>query len=205
MPSLRDEITNTIKRLAASRKPPSVAAPDLDETTLATDPRIGHHFGNYRILKRLGAGGMGHVYLAIDTRLGRHAALKFLSPKLKANPEMLARLQQEARTASSLNHPNILTIYDIDEAGGEPFIASEFVEGVTLRQLLERSTLDPSQSLDIVTQIASALKPAHEAGIIHRDLKPGNVMLRPDGLVKVIDFGLAKFTSQGHVAPATNR
>ncbi len=197
MPSLRDEISNTIERLrgrAAKKR-------QAEETVLATDPREGRHYGNYRILRRLGVGGMGHVYLAIDTHLGRHAALKFLSPKLKSNPEMLARLHQEARTASSLNHPNILTIYDISEADGEPFIASEFVDGVTLRQALERGAIDPRAALDIAIQIASALKPAHEAGITHRDLKPGNVMLRPDGLVKVIDFGLAKFTAQGLTAP----
>lgn len=198
MPSLRDEITNTIRRLRG-RTP--AGKPDLDETVVASDPRELRDYGNYRILRRLGVGGMGHVYLAIDTHLGRHAALKFLSPKLKSNPEMLARLQQEARTASSLNHPNILTIYDISEAEGEPFIASEFVDGVTLRQALERGAVDPASALEIAIQIASALIPAHEAGVIHRDLKPGNVMLRPDGLVKVIDFGLAKFTARGHVAP----
>jgi Tol biopolymer transport system component len=196
MSRLRDEITNTIRRLSGRAE-----AKSLDETVVATDVREGRQYGSYRILRRLGTGGMGHVYLALDTRLGRHAALKFLSPKLKSNLEMLARLRQEARTASSLNHPNILTIYDIDEADGEPFIASEFVEGITLRQALESGGLGPVSPIDIAVQIASALKPAHEAGVIHRDLKPSNVMLRPDGLVKVIDFGLAKFTVQGHVAP----
>ena len=203
MASLRDEITKTIRRLSSrsTQADKPLGRQSGDTTVLATDPREGRHFGAYRILRRLGIGGMGHVYLAQDTRLGRHAALKFLSPKLKSNPEMMARLQQEARTASSLNHPNILTIYDIDEAEGEPFIASEFVDGVTLRQVLERGPMAAATALDLAIQIASALKPAHEAGVIHRDLKPGNVMLRPDGLVKVIDFGLAKFTAQGHIAP----
>jgi Tol biopolymer transport system component len=198
MPGLRAEITNTIRRL--SRR--SGRLRELDETVVATDLREGRHYGNYRVLRRLGAGGMGHVYLAIDTRLGRHAALKFLSPKLKSDPETLLRLQQEARTASSLNHPNILTIYDIDEAEGEPFIASEFIDGYTLRQALEYGPLTAGSALDYAVQVAAALKAAHEAGVIHRDLKPGNVMLRPDGLVKVIDFGLAKFTPQGHMSPS---
>jgi Tol biopolymer transport system component/predicted Ser/Thr protein kinase len=202
MPGLRDEITKTFRRLSGRAQKQS--APDsrsLEETVVATDLREGRQYGTYKILRRLGSGGMGHVYLAIDTRLGRHAALKFLSPKLKSDPEMLARLQQEARTASSLNHPNILTIYDIDEAAGEPFIASEFVDGYTLRQALERGLLDRATILDLTVQIASALRAAHEAGVVHRDLKPGNIMVRPDGLVKLIDFGLAKFTPQGHFAP----
>ena len=202
MPGLRDEITNTFRRLSGrAQKQSAPDARSLEETVVATDLREGRQYGTYKVLRRLGTGGMGHVYLAIDTRLGRHAALKFLSPKLKSDPEMLARLQQEARTASSLNHPNILTIYDIDEAAGEPFIASEFVDGFTLRQALERRLLEPTAALDLTVQIVSALKAAHEAGVVHRDLKPGNVMVRPDGLVKVIDFGLAKFAPQGQFAP----
>jgi serine/threonine protein kinase len=145
---------------------------------------------------------MGQVYLAIDTRLGRHAALKFLSPSLSSGPEMLQRLQQEARAASSLNHPNILTIYDIGDAGGEHFIASEFVEGSTLRTALERQLIDLPAAIEIATQVASALAAAHAAGVIHRDLKPSNIMIRPDGLVKVIDFGLAKIASENPTEPS---
>jgi serine/threonine protein kinase len=200
MPGLRADITRTFRKLTGRED--SNPDPALVETTLATDPRHGLQYGNYKILRRLGAGGMGHVYLALDTRLGRHAALKFLSPRLKDDPEMLARLQQEARTASSLNHPNILTIYDIAEAAGEPFIASEFVEGTTLRHALERNLVEPAAAVDIALQVTSALIAAHDAGIVHRDLKPANIMLRPDGLVKVIDFGLAKFAAGGYMPPS---
>jgi eukaryotic-like serine/threonine-protein kinase len=190
MPSLREGITKTFRRL--SRRTPSSSDPAIDDTLLATDPRQGKQYGSYRILRRLGAGGMGHVYLALDTRLGRHAALKFLSFELTADSSLFARLEQEARTASSLNHPNILTIYDIGQAHGEHYIASEFVDGVTLRAALDRRLVEPSNAIEIAMQIASALISAHAAGVVHRDLKPGNIMLRPDGFVKVIDFGLAK-------------
>jgi serine/threonine protein kinase/dipeptidyl aminopeptidase/acylaminoacyl peptidase len=135
---------------------------------------------------------MGQVYLALDNRLGRYAALKFLPAQLAADDAMLHRLQQEARAASALNHPNIVTIYEVAEAGGEYFIASEYIEGQTLRSLLANGALESSRAIEIATQIAAALTAAHAAGIVHRDLKPGNVMIRPDGYVKVIDFGLAK-------------
>lgn len=137
---------------------------------------------------------MGQVYLALDTRLGRHAALKFLSSQFTSDPSMLKRLQEEARTASALNHPNILTIYDIAELDGEHFIASEYVDGITLRAALEKGSVPPHVALDVVTQVASALVAAHEAGVVHRDLKPANIMIRSDGFVKIIDFGLAKLT-----------
>ena len=204
MPSLRSEITTAFRRLSGRPINPASQPqldPSLAETVVASDPRHGRTYNTYRVLRRLGAGGMGSVYLALDTKLGRHAALKFLSPRLKADSEMLARLQQEARAASSLNHPNILTIYDISEADGEPFIASEFVEGTTLRHALQRNLVEAAAALDIARQIASALVPAHAAGIVHRDLKPANIMLRPDGFVKVIDFGLAKFVADGYIAP----
>ena len=197
MPSLRKGITKTFRRL--SRRIPASSAPALEDTLLATDPRQGKQYGSYRILRRLGAGGMGHVYLALDTRLGRHAALKFLTPDLTADPSSFLRLQQEARTASSLNHPNILTIYDIGEDHGEHFIASEFVDGVTLRAALDRRLIEPTNAIEIAAQVASALIAAHAAGVVHRDLKSGNIMLRPDGFVKVIDFGLAKLDA-GHPA-----
>ena len=186
MSGLREEIT---KRFLRARHTSLSAS---DETSVPTDPREGRQFGAYRILRRLGSGGMGHVYLALDTRLGRHVALKFLPPDLLSDPEMLNRLQQEARTASALNHPNILTIYEIGEFAGEPFIAGEFIEGITLKLAIRRQTIDPEMAIRIAVQIASALGAAHAAGIIHRDLKPANVMLRPDGYIKIIDFGLAK-------------
>ncbi len=191
MPSLRQEITKTFRRFSR-RDDSSRPGRDSAETIVRPDPREGQQLGAYRILKRLGTGGMGHVYLALDTRLGRHVALKFLSPELVADPAMLHHLEQEARTASALNHPNILTIYEIGASGQDHFIASEFVDGATLRNTLQRWEIDPGTAIDIATQIASALTAAHAAGIVHRDLKPGNMIIRPDGLVKVIDFGLAK-------------
>lgn len=135
---------------------------------------------------------MGDVYLATDMRLGRQVALKFLPAELTSEEEMLHRFQEEARTASALNHPNILTIYDIGEIEGDHFIASEYIDGVTLRTALNRGVIDTARAVDIATQVVSALAQAHSAGVVHRDLKPGNIMIRQDGYVKVIDFGLAK-------------
>jgi serine/threonine protein kinase/Tol biopolymer transport system component len=164
---------------------------------------VAEQFGPYRILKLLGAGAMGEVYLALDTRLGRQVALKFLPLHLTSNEATLHRFQQEARTASALNNPNILTIYEVGQIGGEFFIASEYIDGVTLRTALQRGSVDLATALEIATQVASALVAAHSAGVIHRDLKPGNIMIRPDGYVKVIDFGLAKLTqASGHNSPA---
>jgi Tol biopolymer transport system component len=135
---------------------------------------------------------MGQIYLALDTRLGRQVALKFLPAELISDEISLLRLKQEACAASALNHPNILTIYDIGECEGEHFIASEFIDGVTLRSAMERNRVSTELAIDVATQVASALAAAHAAGVVHRDLKPTNIMLRPDGYVKVIDFGLAK-------------
>ncbi|MFL6276418.1 MAG: protein kinase domain-containing protein [Blastocatellia bacterium] len=148
----------------------------------------------YRILRKLGAGGMGEVYLAEDTRLDRRVALKLLPEAFTQDEERLRRFAQEAKAASALNHPNILTIHDIGEDGQIHFIATEHVEGETLRDHLRRAPLTITEALDIAAQIAGALAAAHQAGIIHRDIKPENVMLRPDGIVKVLDFGLAKLT-----------
>ena len=139
---------------------------------------------------------MGVVYLAEDTKLGRQVALKVLPPDLTDNPESLQRFEREARAASSLTHPNILTIYEIGEADGAHFIATEFIEGESLRQRIRRGPMDLPEVLDIGIQIASALAAAHETGIVHRDIKPENIMLRKDRLVKVLDFGLAKLVKQ---------
>jgi TolB-like protein len=148
--------------------------------------------GRYRVLSLVGVGGMGRVYLAEDAELGRRVALKLLPEHLTHDAEQARRFRQEARAASALNHPNILTVHDITEADGISVIASEYIEGETLRERLSRGPVPPTEALDISAQIASALRSAHEAGIVHRDVKPENVMLRPDGYVKVLDFGIAK-------------
>ncbi|MBV8855410.1 MAG: protein kinase [Acidobacteria bacterium] len=154
---------------------------------------VGHTLaGRYRVLSLLGAGGMGRVYLAEDAELGRRVALKFLPEHLTHDAEQARRFRQEARAASALNHPNIITVYGVEEAAGTSVMASEYIEGETLRERISRGALPPSEALDIAAQIASALRAAHEAGIVHRDVKPENVMLRPDGYVKVLDFGIAK-------------
>jgi serine/threonine protein kinase len=149
----------------------------------------GEMIGDYRLIRELGRGGMGAVYLAYDTRLGRHAALKFL-PSRFHSPERVLRLEREAKSASALNHPHILTIYDFGQQNGRDFIASEFVEGRTLRDHIGSNDLTLNQILEVAIQVASALGTAHTAGIIHRDIKPENIMLRPDGYAKVLDFGL---------------
>ncbi|HEV2803038.1 MAG TPA: protein kinase [Pyrinomonadaceae bacterium] len=150
----------------------------------------------YRVLSLLGEGGMGRVYLAEDAQLGRRVALKLLPARLTHDGDQERRFRQEARAASALNHPNIITVYDVGHEGGSSVIASEYVEGETLRARISRGPLSPAEALDIAAQIASALRAAHEAGIVHRDVKPENVMLRPDGYVKVLDFGIAKLASR---------
>jgi len=153
-------------------------------------------FSHYRILSRIGAGGMGEVWLARDNNLDRNVALKFLPVQFTSDKDRLQRFIREAKAASALNHPNIITIHEIGEAdsaeGRTHFIATEFIEGRTLRQLLANEELTLKTALDIAIQVAAALDAAHHAGIVHRDIKPENIMVRPDGLVKVLDFGLAK-------------
>ena len=158
----------------------------------ASDRRISH----YRILKKLGEGGMGQVYLAEDLNLGRQVAIKVLSHELTDNPDHLRRFEREARAASALNHPNILTVYEIGEADGAHFIATEFIEGESLSQRMHRGPIELAEVLDIGIQIASALAAAHEAKIVHRDIKRDNIMVREDHLVKVLDFGLAKVVQE---------
>lgn len=156
----------------------------------------GATLSRYRIIGKIGAGGMGEVYRAQDTELGRPVALKFLSGELELHQSRLKRFIQEAKAASALNHPNILTVYEIGRAEDATFIATEFVDGVTLRHRMLLERLKLIDVLDIATQIASALVAAHAAGIVHRDLKPENVMVRKDGIVKLLDFGLAKLTER---------
>jgi serine/threonine-protein kinase len=162
--------------------------------------RPGTRISHYKIVSPLGAGGMGEVYLAEDTKLGRHVALKLLPREHTQNEERLRRFKQEAKAASSLNHPNILTIHEVGEADNQHFIVTELIEGETLRALLKRvGNLKTDEALELAVQVASALATAHDAGIVHRDIKPENIMLRRDLIVKVLDFGLAKLAEQ--VAP----
>src|SRR5712692_6316427 len=160
---------------------------------------VGRTISHYQILEQLGEGGMGVVYKAKDTHLDRFVAIKVLPPEKVTDPERKRRFTQEAKAASALNHPNIITIHDIDEADGVHFIAMEFVAGKTLNALIPRHGMRLSEVLKYAIQIADALAKAHAAGIIHRDLKPGNIMVTEQGLVKVLDFGLAKLTE---TAPA---
>src|SRR5262249_38398223 len=170
-----------------------------DQPALEAGDSIGH----YQVVSLLGLGGMGQVYLAEDAKLGRKVALKLLPTSYTRDESRLRRFQQEARAASALNHPNILTIHELGEVNGEQFIATEFVEGETLRERLSRAPLNLAESLDVAVQIAGALAAAHKAGIVHRDIKPENIMLRHDGYVKVLDFGLAKLTEQPEPATQT--
>ena len=157
---------------------------------------VGKLIGHYRIESLIGVGGMGEVYLARDERLGRKAALKLLPDNLTIDEAQLSRFKNEARSASALNHPNILTVYEIGAEGDRQFIAMEFIEGVTLRASITCGRINPHAALEIAVQVASALAAAHQAGVVHRDIKPENIMLRPDGYVKVLDFGIAKLTEQ---------
>src|SRR5262245_45359195 len=174
----------------------AVAVEAATEMLERSDPIIGKQIGHYSVTRSLGQGGMGEVFLAQDTTLGRNVALKLLRSDLTQNEERVRRFRHEARAASALNHPNILTIHEIGQDGPLHFIATEYVEGETLRQHMAASQRTFAQSLDIAIQVASALAAAHQAGIIHRDIKPENVMLRIDGYVKVLDFGLAKLAEQ---------
>ena len=156
------------------------------------DQKIGCAIGPYKIIERLGAGGMGEVYLAADARLERLVALKILPTYFASDDTRLRRFQREARAASGLNHPNILTIHEVGESDGVYFIATEFIDGQTIRELVRNQKLSLEEVLDIAAQVASALSAAHAAGIVHRDIKPENIMQRTDGLVKILDFGIAK-------------
>lgn len=198
-----DQLRSEVESLIASHeesgsfidKPAFVAAASFLANEKA-ELRAGQTIASYEVISFLSRGGMGEVYLAEDKRLGRKVALKLLPASFTTDADRLRRFEQEARAASALNHPNIITIYEIRQAAGSHVIATEFVEGETLRLRLSRSALTLSETLNIAIQIADALSAAHKAGIIHRDIKPENIMLRPDGYVKVLDFGLAKLSEE---------
>src|SRR5262245_11512371 len=194
-PSLRVEIESLI---AAHDQPGAfldIPAFELAATDSAGDQAnqlLGASLGRYQVLEFLGRGGMGEVYKAKDTTLGREVAIKVLPSDFSIDRDRLRRFEQEARAASALNHPNIITIHEFGQEDGVHFIVSEFIEGETLRGRIAGERMNSSEIPEIAIQITGALNAAHEAGIVHRDIKPENVMVRPDGLVKVLDFGLAK-------------
>jgi serine/threonine protein kinase len=198
--SLRKEVESLIAAHNQTKdlieQPLLNAAAQLFTSSSRLELTEGTLISHYKILRHLSTGGMGVVYLAQDTELGRNVALKLLPAKFTEDDERIRRFQQEARAASALNHPNILTVYEMGQANNIQFIATEFVEGETLRQKIARGRLPINETLEIGIQIVSALVAAHEAGIVHRDIKPENVMVRRDHLVKVLDFGLAKLTEQ---------
>jgi eukaryotic-like serine/threonine-protein kinase len=200
---LREEAERLIA--AHERKSSFIEPPVLAESVELRDDNLesllGRYIGPYHVINQLGRGGMGEVYLAEDIRLGRKIALKMLPAAFTQNPDRVSRFEREAKAASALNHPNILTIYEIGQLEGVHFIATEFVEGVTLRQRMNDAKMTFAETLEIAPQVATALAAAHGAGIVHRDVKPENVMVRPDGLVKVLDFGLAKLV--GSLIPAS--
>jgi serine/threonine protein kinase/Tfp pilus assembly protein PilF len=169
------------------------------------DLLIGQTFGHYKINKSIGTGGMGEVYLAADVTAGRKAALKLLPLRFTGDTERLNRFQQEAHAVVALNHPNILTVYEIGEDHSTHYIASELIEGETLRQRLLSGQMEVSEAVDVAIQVASALLAAHEAEIVHRDIKPENIMLRPDGYVKVLDFGIAKLAESAFSEATVDR
>lgn len=160
----------------------------------------GSEFGHYRIVSKIGAGGMGEIYLAQDIKLDRKVALKILPPEFAEDKDRMSRFVREAKSASALNHPNIITIHEIGESDGTHFIATEFIDGKTLTEYAKSNSHNYKSVLEIAIQVASALDEAHHAGIVHRDIKPDNVMIRPNGLVKILDFGIAKLTEKQNAA-----
>lgn len=174
--------------------PDALAAAMFSEREKQAD-LTGRKISHYQIEKLLGAGGMGEVYLAEDTKLRRKIALKLLPPQFETDPDRKKRFEKEARAVSALNHPNIITIYEIEEAENVSFMATEFIDGQTLRERIDENPLTWQESVKIAVQIAGALESTHSVGIIHRDVKPANIMIRRDGIVKVLDFGLAKLTA----------
>jgi eukaryotic-like serine/threonine-protein kinase len=203
--SLFEEVRSLIESDDEARTFLEASPADDAARFLAADKTVSlapERLGAYRILGPIGSGGMGEVYLAQDTRLGRKAAVKVLPASFAADKNRVQRFKQEARAASALNHPNILTIYEIGEQDSILFIASEFIDGRTLRSRIREGDLNIVEALDIAIQAASALAAAHEAGIVHRDIKPENIMARTDGYVKILDFGLAKLIEKE--APGSN-
>ena len=196
-PSLRSEIESLILSHDQTGDSNQATVGGATASMLAEDQRgsfIGKNIGLYKVICHIGKGGMGDVFLAHDPSLDRHVALKLLPAEFAQDKDRLRRFKQEAHAASALNHPNILTIHEVGQIDSLNFIVAEFIEGETLRTHMHGERLIVHEALDVAIQIASALVAAHKAGIVHRDIKPENIMLREDGIVKVLDFGLAKLT-----------
>src|SRR5687767_2183340 len=194
-PALRSEVDALIDSHArAGEFIESPAYAVMADSLAGNDLIPGHAIGPYEIVNRLAAGGMGDIYLAEDTRLGRKVVLKALPTAFTKDAERVRRFQLEARAASALNHPNIVTVYEIGQMDHLHYSAIEYIDGETLRQLLTNGPLKISEALQIAIKVANALVAAHEAGIVHRDIKPENIMVRADRIVKVLDFGVAKLT-----------
>ena len=197
--SLRLEVASLIAQHEQADSFIETPASDVAAELLSTHrPTFepGHQIQNYRIVSQIGSGGMGEVYLAEDIRLNRKVALKLLPPHFTVNPDRVRRFEREARAASALNHPNIVTIYEIGKSNTTHFIATEFVDGKTLRQLINQKPFTLGETLNVCMQVADALSGAHVGGIVHRDIKPENIMIREDGYLKILDFGLAKLTEE---------
>ena len=204
-------LRNEVETLLASYQPDFIETPAVAEVAdvivskdKSSDLLRGQLISHYKIVKQIGKGGMGEVYLAEDIKLNRQVALKVLSAKLDSDKRHFQRFVREAQAASALNHPNICTIYEINDEDGSPFIAMEHIEGETLAKKIRKQKLNLQEILDIAIQIAAALTAAHRAKVIHRDIKTENIMIRPDGLVKVLDFGLAKLTEKTPVVRMKN-
>ena len=197
--SLRLEVASLIAQHEQADSFIETPASDVAAELLGTHRSTyepGHQIQNYRIVSQIGSGGMGEVYLAEDIRLNRKVALKLLPPHFTVNPDRVRRFEREARAASALNHPNIVTIYEIGKSNTTHFIATEFVDGKTLRQLINQKPFTLGETLNVCMQVADALSGAHVGGIVHRDIKPENIMIREDGYLKILDFGLAKLTEE---------
>jgi len=200
--ALRREVESLVRSYELGKSFIEQPASDVAAEMLAvarSTLQPGRCIGHYEIKSLLGRGGMGEVYLAEDVTLGRPVALKMLPAQLTVDAERVRRFEQEARAASALNHPNIVTIHEIGHSGSAHFIAMEFIEGETLRRRLESTRMSLGELLDVAAQVASALAAAHDVSVVHRDVKPDNIMLRRDGYAKVLDFGLAKLGPRAKV------
>ncbi|HEY0364823.1 MAG TPA: serine/threonine-protein kinase, partial [Pyrinomonadaceae bacterium] len=196
---VREEVDSLLRsyEVAGSFMEAPAVAQAADDLAFEQKLTPGQRIKHYQIVNLIGEGGMGEVYLATDTVLGRRIALKVLPAFVSKDPERLRRFTQEARAASRLSHPNVCVVHEIGATDdGRPFIAMEYVEGMTLRERIRSQGMKLGDVLDIAIQIAEGLIAAHEAGIVHRDIKPENIMIRPEGYVKILDFGLAKLTER---------